>query len=166
MPPSASRQLPCFIAESTLGRLVKWLRLAGFDTELAPGTPDFGRLNRIALDRNRTILSRTRSVMRRVDAGRGVFIPYDTPLEQARQVIQYFNIRRGDLKPFSRCSTCNQPLEKIDKNYLLENVPDYINQRHDRFLTCPCCRRVFWPGSHSGRISALIDSWFDSGVHR
>jgi uncharacterized protein with PIN domain len=33
-----------------------------------------------------------------------------------------------------------------------------VLQRHNQFVTCDVCRRVFWEGTHWQRMRALMDS--------
>ena len=154
-------KLPAFIAECTLGKLAKWLRLAGFDTLYDMMPPDFRRFIRFGHTRNRVVLSRTRSVIRHLEATQGVLIQFDAPIDQVRQVIRHFDIRRSDLMPLSRCSYCNCLLRSADQETLQFAVPDYVRQRHKCFFMCDQCLRVYWPGTHGARMLALIDRWFE-----
>lgn len=156
------KPLPVFVAECTLGKLAKWLRLSGFDTIYDSMPPDYRRLVKYTHSQNRQVLSRTRSVIRQLGTGRGLLIQYNAPIDQVRQVIKQYHIRQMDLKPLSRCSDCNRPLRQADQNILERAVPDYIRQQHERFVTCDQCHRVFWPGTHAARIAALIDWWFQT----
>jgi uncharacterized protein len=151
-----------FVAESTLGRLAKWLRLAGFDTRYDPLPPEWRRLRGYAITENRIVLTRTLRVAKRLVAGQGLLIRFDAPIAQVRQVVKYFNIGRRDLKPQSRCSRCNRWLQLPDQAYLQAGVPDFIRQRHERFLACNQCGRIYWAGSHSARMEGLFDRWFSS----
>jgi len=153
-------KLPAFVAECTLGKLAKWLRLAGFDTLYDSTPPDFRRLMRLGHPRNYVVLSRTQSVIRHLEATQGVLIQFDDPIDQVRQVIRHFNIRRSDLMPLSRCSYCNRLLRPANQESLQSAVPDYVRQRHERFRMCDQCQRVYWPGTHGARMLALIERWF------
>jgi uncharacterized protein len=153
-------KLPAFVAECTLGKLAKWLRLAGFDTLYDSMPPDFRRLIRLGHSRNYVVLSRTQSVIRHLEATQGILIQFDDPMDQMRQVIRHFNIRRRDLMPLSRCSHCNCLLRPADQENIQSAVPDYVRQRHERFLMCDQCYRVYWPGTHGTRMLALIERWF------
>ncbi len=154
-------RLPAFVAESTLGKLAKWLRLAGFDTLYDTLTPDWKRLQAYADAEHRVVLSRTRRVIVRLKADQGLLIQFDAPIEQMRQVIRYFNIRRSDLDPLSRCSRCNNRLRPADEMHLQDAVPDFIRQRHVRFMVCARCGRIYWPGTHGSRMADLFHRWFD-----
>ena len=151
---------PTFVAESTLGKLAKWLRLAGFDTLYDTRPPDWRRLRVYAAVERRVVLSRTRHVIGRLTAEQGLLIRYDVPLDQVRQVVRYFHIRPGDLEPLSRCSRCNSRLGPADRAHLQNMVPDFIRQQHVRFSMCTLCSRVYWPGTHSARMAGLFEQWF------
>jgi uncharacterized protein with PIN domain len=155
---------PAFVAESTLGKLAKWLRLAGFDTLYDAPPPDWRRLRARAEADNRVVLSRTRQVIGRLKAEQALLIRYDAPIDQVRQVIKYFHIRPGDLEPLSRCSRCNNRLRPADGADIQNAVPDYIRQHHVRFSMCAQCNRVYWPGTHSLRMASLFEHWFEVGA--
>lgn len=152
--------LPAFIAESTLGTLAKWLRLAGLDTVYVTGTPNPGGLKQKAKIQKRILLTRTHAVMEKLDPSAGLFISYNDPMDQARQVMRAKNITRKDLSPLSICSCCNRLLDPVFKEDLAGRVPEYVLLHHDRFLTCRECRRVYWSGSHVARALERIDQWF------
>jgi uncharacterized protein with PIN domain len=152
-----------FVAESTLGRLAKWLRLAGFDTLYDTLPPQWRRLRACALAGNRVVLTRTRHVIGRLEAGRGLLIEFDAPIEQVRLVLDHYQIRRGDLEPLSRCSRCNTVLRPAQGRHLLGTVPDYVRQHHKHFMMCVRCGRIYWPGTHCSRMAGLIERWFSPG---
>lgn len=148
------------MAESTLGKLAKWLRLAGFDTLCHTGTPDYEALKIQAMAQKRMVLTRTGPVFTKLPSGRAIFIESDDPGEQIRQVFKNCNIHRDDLAPLSRCSVCNSTLRQIPKEKLQGAVPDYILLRHQRFHECPECRRIHWAGTHVTGMMAMIERWF------
>jgi uncharacterized protein with PIN domain len=151
---------PAFVAESSLGKLAKWLRLAGLDTRFDPLPPDFQRLHQWAKAEGRIVLTRTERVFRRLPEHQGLLIRSDTPVAQVQQVLRHFGLRRLDLEPLSRCIRCNQLLQSIEKGRLPGDIPEYIRFTHDQFRTCVRCRRIYWSGTHSARALAQLDSWF------
>ncbi|MEJ2660111.1 MAG: Mut7-C RNAse domain-containing protein [Desulfobacteraceae bacterium] len=130
-------QKPAFVVESTLGKLAKW------EAE------------------NRVVLSRTHRVIERLKQEQVLLIQSDVPIEQVRQVINYFNIRPGDLAPLTRCSRCNSRLRPADGAHLQNAVPDFVRQHHVRFMMCVHCGRFYWPGTHSSRMADLFERWFE-----
>ena len=49
---------------------------------------------------------------------------------------------------FSRCSVCNVPLDRLSAEAARGRVPPYVWRTQRRFMTCPSCHRVYWPGTH------------------
>jgi uncharacterized protein len=159
-------QKPAFVVESTLGKLAKWLRLAGFDTLYDNPPPHWRRLRAYAEAENRVVLSRTHRVIERLKQEQVLLIQSDVPIEQVRQVINYFNIRPGDLAPLTRCSRCNSRLRPADGAHLQNAVPDFVRQHHVRFMMCVHCGRFYWPGTHSSRMADLFERWFEGVPER
>ena len=154
----------CFAAESTLGKLSKWLRILGFDTSYDPGvstkkTKDSGRKNRI-------LLTRTERVRDAKLPQECIFITSNNSFEQLRQVIDTLGIRYTDTHPFSRCIRCNTRIQPVDKDSVRGNVPDFIWQTFDIFQICGRCRRIYWPGSHTQRSHDIIMRLFEHYENR
>ena len=149
----------CFAAESTLGKLAKWLRILGFDTSYESGfsakkAMDSGRKKLILLTRTERLLDSKLS--------QGfIFITSNNPFEQLREVINTLGIVYTDTRPFSRCIRCNTRIKQVDKDSVQGNVPDFIWETRDIFRRCGRCRRIYWPGSHTERSHDIIMRLFD-----
>lgn len=152
--------LPAFVAEYTLGKLTKWLRLAGFDTLYDSTKPNFIRLRDVAWSQNRIVLTRTHKIIKQFEPSAAIFIKSNTPQDQIRQLFRILNLKHRDLQPFTRCIICNCTLLELKKERCLGVVPDYIWQMQDQFKKCNLCHRIYWPGTHSARINDLISTWF------
>ena len=135
-----------FVAENTLGKLAKWLRMLGFDTLYERGS-----LPERRLEAGRIRLTRTRCIANRCAPDRVIFITSDLYSEQIRQVVATLGLTQADIDPFTRCIRCNAPIESIDKSSVFGQVPDYIWETQDTFSRCPRCNRVYWPGSHTAQ---------------
>lgn len=157
---SDKAHLPHMLADATLGRLCKWLRMAGIDTRWDAAAPDPERLKQLAGDDRRWVLTRCRRVSDSLGSNRCLLVRSSAPLDQIRQVIQHFRIERSDLRPLSRCSRCNVRMSEAAKQTIMGRIPDYVWQSHDRFMCCSRCRRIYWPGSHAQRFHLMIDLWF------
>jgi uncharacterized protein with PIN domain len=151
-----------FVAESTLGRLTKWLRLAGFHAAYVSGKPQAKRLANQCRDERCIILTRTQRVQRNLPPERTLFIQANDPLEQARQVMRHLNLGYHDLMPLRICAKCNLPLVSLIKSEIRDRLPDYTYRRHERFYGCDGCARIYWPGSHARRWMALMRQWFEA----
>jgi len=144
-----------YLADGTVARLTRWLRLFGFDVEEAAG-PDSDLLRRARLS-GRTILTRCRRLAHR-DPARVLFVTSDDPREQLRQVLA--GAPAG--APLTRCSLCNAPLEAAPAEEVKPHVPAFVFAHHDVFARCPSCGRIYWEGTHVDRIRRLLaESRFD-----
>ena len=143
-----------FIVDSNVGRLARWLRIAGFDTLFMRGVDD-NRLVRMALDENRVLLTKdTHMVERRVIANgrlKAILIEADDVMSQVRQVFTTLDLH-SELNPFSLCVECNKPLLSRNKEEIRGLVPPYVFQTQTEFMQCPECERVYWKGTHWERM--------------
>lgn len=139
-----------FILDSNVGKLARWLRIAGFDTLFFKDIDD-GRLVRIALKEHRILLTRDAGILERrlITSGRlkAILIDDEKVKEQLRQVIATFGLA-GQLVPFTRCSECNESLVGRDKEEVKGLVPQHVFQTQSQYMQCPMCERVYWRGSH------------------
>lgn len=145
-----------FLADGTVARLTRWLRLSGLDIEEAGGS-DSELLRRARLA-GRDILTRCRRLARR-DPVRVLLVASDDPEEQLRQVLA--STSPGE--PLSRCSLCNEPLSAMSAEEAKPLVPPYVHAHHDTFARCPRCGRVYWQGTHVDRIRRRLAAGLGAG---
>ncbi len=154
-----------FIVDSNVGRLATWLRIAGFDTLFAEGIDD-NRLVRIALDEDRVLLTKDRQILKRrlVTSGRlkVILIEDDEVRAQLRQVLTTLNLA-SQLRPFSICVECNEPLVPRERGEVEELVPPYVFQTQTQYMQCPGCLRVYWQGTHWERMSRELEGIVGTG---
>ncbi len=148
-----------FAADSTLGKLAKWLRILGFDTTL--DTEGSGEIFSDHAVNGRIVLTRTGKIRKRFSDRKLVFITSNDPGMQLRQVIAKIGIRRSDLRPFLRCIRCNIAIVDVEPGDVYGQIPDYIHESYSQFKKCPQCYRVFWPGSHTLRALERIENLFE-----
>ena len=141
---------PKFIVDNNVGKLVKWLRLMGYDTHFFNGTSD-SHLVATALAEGRVILTRDTQIMKRrvVTSGqlRAVLILSDEPRLQIHQVIETLDLDH-QLRPFTICLECNQVLVERNKDKVKDLVPPYVFQTQSQYMECPACHRIYWRGTH------------------
>ena len=136
-----------FIADAMLGRLAKWMRIAGYDVEYFPQIDDAEIAER-GLREGRVILTRDRLLIRRKKVrDNHLFVRGDRYREQFLQVIRHYpiDIRR---QMFTRCLRCNTLLVPISRSSLRQKVPHYVFATQETFETCLSCRRVYWGATH------------------
>jgi len=148
-----------FVVDLNVGKLGRWLRIAGFDTILIKGIDD-NTLVRIALDEERILLTRDTGIFKRrvVVNGRlkAILIESDEPRDQLRQVFNLLDLV-NHLRPFTRCIECNEVLLSKSREEVAGKVPPHVYRTHDRYMQCPSCCRVYWRGTHWARMLDKIN---------
>ena len=141
-----------------LGRLARWLRLLGYDTEYFPHIED-GRLIRLAREQGRMLLTRDTRLVKRRGLKDFLLLSENDTFEQLRNVIRTFNLtpraEANELKTLpvlGRCSLCNIVLDIIPKEHAKAHVPEYVYLTSDSFKRCSKCGRFYWKGTHSEKM--------------
>lgn len=144
-----------FVVDVNLGKLAQKLRLLGFDTLFRNDFED-DEIIEISLTERRTILTRDKGILKQNAVTHGYFIRNDDPRKQLTEVIERFQLQNS-FRPFSRCSNCNGELEEISKSKLDAILPDDTLTYYHEFWQCSGCGKVYWEGSHYGRILDWIE---------
>jgi uncharacterized protein len=146
---------PRFMLDCHLGRLTAHLRMLGFDCLYENDFEDSNMANILEHD-ERILLTRDRRLLMRKAVRHGYCLRSLDPLEQLGEVIRRFELT-AKLQPFHRCLRCNQPLEPVDKETILDRLEPLTRQYFDEFHICPACGQIYWQGSHYERMQALIE---------
>jgi uncharacterized protein with PIN domain len=147
-------QPPRFVADAHLGGLARLMRMAGFDTLYDNGYAD-DRIEAIAVQESRIVLSRDRELLKRRAILHGCFPHAIDPPGQFREVRARFGLAPL-ARPFTRCLACNAPLRDIDKRQVLDHLPASVRAHQQAFRICDVCRRVYWQGSHWRHMRDLL----------
>jgi uncharacterized protein with PIN domain len=145
---------PRFIADAHLGKLARHLRLIGFDTLFFNDAGD-DRLIEISLLDRRILLSRDRALLMRRELTHGCFVHALNPEQQLAELFLRLDLYRG-LKPFTRCMECNGRLLTVEKQEVLNLLPERVAERYTEFWRCSDCAKIYWKGSHYRELSAFI----------
>lgn len=142
-----------FIADIMVGKLARYLRMAGNDVLYINNISD-DEILKIAKSEGRIVLTRdSLMLLRRPFANnsiKSVFIKDDRVIKQLKQIKNDLRIL---LKPnLARCLECNTELSKAQKENLKEKVPPYVYKTQKDFLHCPKCDKYYWRGTHYDNI--------------
>jgi uncharacterized protein with PIN domain len=150
-----------FVVDRHLGRLAKWLRTMGYDTFYAVDCRTEELLRESAVPETAFVTTAGGRVP--TDAVPLVFlVPKEDTALQLRALVDQARLdTRGGL--FSRCVICNAPVEPVAKGACTGRVPDKVFERYDRFTRCPVCGRIYWEGTHTGRLRAALRSMLGEG---
>ncbi len=145
-----------FICDDMLGKLARWMRTLGLDTYYEKDLPD-NKLLKIALLEDRIILTRDAKIPKIRNAKNFVWIYSSDPLEQVKEVAQKLKLQFEPERFFTRCLECNGVLEKIDKEKVKDTVWPYVYKTQENFVICPECKKVYWEGTHVGRMKKKLE---------
>jgi len=143
-----------FVVTKELGKLAKWLRIFGFDT-IYFKEATFSTVLIIAFQEDRIILTRNTKIG--VHSGvRIITIKSNNLAEQLNQVFRELKSKPQKEKMFSRCILCNEELSHIAKEKIKKKVPEYVYKTQSSFVACPECKRVYWQGTHWGKVEEAL----------
>jgi uncharacterized protein len=141
-----------------LGRLARYLRFFGHDTEYLRGLEDGAIVERVRAEK-RVLLTRDRQLASR--ASGSVLVRSPIIGEQLRQVRDAFP-QMAYTPTFDRCPECNDLLGAWRHAPGTPWPPELPRERVEAGLAvfeCPGCRRHYWDGSHTDRIRERVETW-------
>lgn len=148
-----------FVVDIHLGKLVKYLRMLGFDALYDTNSSD-SELALISSSEKRILLTRDRGLLMRRLVDYGHFVRQTQPLKQLQEVIQWLDLKPL-IKPFYRCMRCNGLLTEVNKNEIEDRLLAKTKLYYHEFKQCTDCKHVYWKGSHYQRMQRLIEKVID-----
>jgi hypothetical protein len=145
---------PRFVLDGHLGRLASRLRMLGLDS-LYRNNYDDKELVQVSVDEDRILLTRDRRLLMHKNITSGQLIWSLEPEDQFREVIVRYGLKKW-VRPFERCIRCNNPLETVRKEDVLEQLQPLTKLYFEEFHICPACRQIYWKGSHFERMQKII----------
>jgi hypothetical protein len=148
---------PRFILDVHLGRLARYLRMAGFDCLYETTFAD-SEIIRISVAEKRIILTRDKGILKNGRVTHGLYVRSEDPGEQFGEIAARLHL--GNLfRPFSRCTQCNEIIEPVAKESVLDQLEPLTKMHYSVFYRCTGCRRIYWKGSHFIRMAKFIDDY-------
>ncbi|MCX7911568.1 MAG: Mut7-C RNAse domain-containing protein [Dehalococcoidales bacterium] len=153
------------MVDHNVGRLLRWLRMMGYDSVFFSGDDD-GHMVKRALAEGRIILTRDRAIMlRRVVRNgrvRAVLIENPEPEKQMLQLAATIDLK-SHFRPFTLCLECNRPLVARSREEVDGRVPPYVFQTQNSYTECPSCHRIYWRGTHWEAMVRKLEKFL--GIH-
>jgi uncharacterized protein len=148
-----------FVLDVHLGKLARDLRMLGFDTDYKTFRDD-RELAEISSREKRILLTRDRQLLMRKIVRRGLIIRSDNPNNQIVEILNRLDLQ-DDIKPFTRCISCNGVIEKLKEesenyNMLFMKIPLKVLDWAQEYTYCPSCLKVYWKGSHYDSLMTRI----------
>jgi uncharacterized protein with PIN domain len=148
-----------FVADAHLGGLARFLRMLGFDTLHRNAFSD-EEIRRLAERDRRIVLTRDRELLKCREIVRGAYVRALKPEAQLREVTERYSLA-ASARPSTLCLGCNLPLQAVERDAIARRLPPAVYELYERFVRCPGCDGVFWPGSHYRRMLSAIRSSLD-----
>lgn len=149
-----------FVADGMLGKLTRWLRMAGQnvvylgDLEVSAEEEDEA-LIRQAEKGSRTLLTRDLELHRKA-IRHGIESIYvekgDVPKQLAEISKRTDEPIHIDLRN-SRCPACNGEINSVGKIAVEDRVPKTVLVEQEEFWECKECNKIYWAGSHWENIA-------------
>jgi uncharacterized protein with PIN domain len=155
-----------FIADGMLGKLARWLRLAGHDVvyigdlEVPAGEQDDALLT-ISKEEGRVMLTCDIGLHRRARrAGvKSAFIQGSDLVGQLVQVSRRSGSKIEIRPENSRCPMCNGTLVGASREEVEGKVPANVLKAQSEFWRCLSCGKIYWQGSHWKTIVEMAERY-------
>jgi uncharacterized protein with PIN domain len=156
---------PRFVLDVHLRKLARRLRLLGFDVDYLPARGDI-ELAEISDSEKRILLTRDRQLLMRKNVSRGLCVRHTDPEKQIVEVLDRLDLW-DRCRPFTRCIECNGAIHPLlDGDPALAEVagriPPGVSSWCGEYHFCGNCGRVYWKGSHYGKLKTRVDRIFSS----
>ena len=149
-----------FVLDAHLGRLARYLRLAGFDAVYQRDARD-DELARLAAREHRILLTRDQGLLKRRMVSHGLWMRATDPRRQFVEVLRRLDLT-SRVRPFRRCLRCNAPLVEVAKETVRDRIPSRVRSLRTEFRACRGCGRVYWRGSHHDAMVRFLDTSLDA----
>jgi len=154
-PPAAQPRAVKFVVDSHLGKLVRHLRLLGFDAVYKNTFPD-AEIVAIAVKEKRIVLTRDIGLLKNKLVRYGYFPRSVDADKQLKEVLGHFELY-SRVKPFTRCISCNGKFRRIAKSKIADQLPPKVKKYYNRFYVCDSCGKIYWQGSHYEKLVKIVE---------
>jgi len=149
-----------FVLDVHLGKLARLLRMLGFDSLYRPDFEDPEIVDTASAEK-RVILTRDVELLKANAVTHGYWVRSISPNKQVGEVLERFDLY-SQIQPFRRCMVCNASITRVEKESVIQSLPDKVREKHDEFYRCAGCEKVYWKGTHyqdmMAQIQALVQS--------
>ena len=143
-----------FVLDTHLGKLARYLRLAGLDVAYRRAARDDELVGMASHDR-RILLTRDRGLLKRKAVIYGYFVRETATYQQLIEVLARFSPL--PLAPFSRCPGCNANLREASKAAIEERLAERTRRAFEQFHECSGCGQLNWKGSHWAQLVRTLE---------
>jgi uncharacterized protein with PIN domain len=147
-----------FVLDVHLGKLARYLRMAGFDARWERDARD-DELARASASECRVLLTRDIGLLKRREVIHGCWLRSTDPARQLTELAVRYRLS-AHASPFSRCVRCNVALRPVPKDEVAASLPERVRAGQEAFHRCASCGRVYWAGTHVRRMRRVLAGAF------
>jgi uncharacterized protein len=147
-----------WIADEMVGRLARYLRFVGYDTEYARGATD-DEIAARARAEGRVVLTRDRLLARRSP---GAILLTSTGIEGQWREMRASVPDLATEPRFARCTECNGPLAPDSgarRGPGDDRMPPEVRSGGQPRFRCARCGHLYWEGTHSRAVRERLARW-------
>ncbi len=148
-----------FLCDEMLAEVGRWLRIAGYDTEIVEKSIVDGEILKRAIAEHRCLLTRDREFLSMHAPEHSLVYLNGNSTEVCISLLNKELKINWLYAPFSRCLACNELLVKPSLEDTLTQVPLDIRETSDDFSYCTGCKKVYWNGSHTQKMLEQLHDW-------
>lgn len=143
-----------------LGKLSRWLRILGYDSDYKQNEEDSTLIN-LANEKDRILLTKDVELYRKtVKAGVEAFLlESENETENLAKIARHYKLELEFKPDISRCPKCNAKLKSAPIEEAKSQVPPTILKSQYEFWQCANseCQNIYWKGSHWRKIKKGIE---------
>lgn len=147
-----------FLCDEMLKGIGRWLRAAGYDVAIVDDGAHDDELRARARAEHRVLLTCDRGLAARAGDDPAIAVLASESLDHAAHELRDRLGIDWLHAPFSRCLLDNTRLVPANPEDIAR-LPATARQGCGPIMRCPQCSRIYWPGSHVGRMRARLARW-------
>lgn len=155
-----------FLADGMLGKLTRWLRLAGHDViylgklTLPPEKQDEDLLQAAKSGERILLTSDVQLHKRAIKAGlKSVLIRGTDVASQLAEISRRLGVKMEIVPENSRCPLCNGKLDPVERSSIEKLVPENVLKTSNLFWRCTECQKIYWRGRHWEKIIETVKQY-------
>ena len=153
-----------FLVDAMMGKLVRFLRIFGYDTVYANDLEDLFQMNPVpddkllefALKEDRIIITKDHPLHKKI-RDKSIFLEGEGVYHYLKQLKNKLDLSYNFKMKRARCSICNFELTGVDNKKLIKDFVELETYNyHDDFYQCnnSNCKKIYWKGTH---IKNIVD---------
>ncbi|MEZ0346035.1 MAG: Mut7-C RNAse domain-containing protein [Infirmifilum sp.] len=147
------------ILDGMLGKLSRWLRMLGVQTEYYSGVGDEELLRILQNNPGSILLTRDKTlhVILRRRGFSSILVPGGSEDDVLAWVLERLKVEPFFKPEKALCSICGSQLIRVEPSEVVGKVPERVLETYREFYLCKGCGQVYWLGTHITEIEKKLE---------